>query len=91
MTILIDFIEIINYNNPIKIYRSIFNLLNYITSGDFTMSKRFLTVRETSQIFFEGKVSVSSLYRLITAGELPAIKIGKKFLINTETLKQKYV
>lgn len=55
------------------------------------MDKRFLTVRETSQIFFEGKISVSSLYRLITAGELPAIKIGKKVLINTETLKQKYV
>ena len=55
------------------------------------MGKRFLTVKETSQIFFEGKVSVSSLYRLITAGELPEIKIGKKVLINTETLKQKYV
>lgn len=55
------------------------------------MDKRFLTVKETSHIFFEGKISVSSLYRLITTGELPAIKIGKKVLINTETLKQKYV
>lgn len=55
------------------------------------MDKRFLTDKETSRIFFEGKVSVSSLYHLITAGELPAIKIGKKVLINTETLKLKYV
>lgn len=55
------------------------------------MKKRFLTVKETSQEFFAGKVSSSaSIYRLAASGDLPAIKIGKKLLINAERLEAKY-
>lgn len=54
------------------------------------MEKRFLTVKETSQEFFAGKVSSASIYRLAASGDLPAIKIGKKLLINAERLEAKY-
>ena len=44
------------------------------------MKKRFLTVKETSQEFFAGKVSSASIYRLAASGDL----------INAERLEAKY-
>ncbi|SUP42814.1 helix-turn-helix domain-containing protein [Veillonella criceti] len=54
------------------------------------MEKRFMTIKEAAQIFFEGKISVASLYRLIETGEIPAIRIGKKYLLNVTTMQEKY-
>ena len=53
-------------------------------------SKNFLTIKETPFIFFDNKISVASLYRLVQEGKLPAIRVGKKYLINYQALQAKY-
>lgn len=62
----------------------------HICNGDFKMEKQYLTLKEVSKTYFSEKISVASLYRLVESGELPAIRIGKKYLIKLETLKEKY-
>ena len=44
---------------------------------------RLLTVREVAETM---RVSNMTVYRLIRAGELPAIRVGKHFRIRTQEL-----
>ena len=46
-----------------------------LTSEDIT-SARYLTVREVASTL---RVSNMTVYRLINAGELPAVRVGKSF------------
>lgn len=54
------------------------------------MEKQFITIQEAANVFFDRKISAATLYRLISIGELQAIKIGKKYLLNIAMLQQKY-
>jgi len=44
---------------------------------------RFLTVAEVADLL---RVSAMTVYRLIEAGELRALRVGKSFRINTDDL-----
>ena len=46
---------------------------------------RFLTVAEVADLL---RVSSMTVYRLIEAGDLRALRVGKSFRINTEDLGQ---
>jgi len=46
---------------------------------------RFLTVAEVADLL---RVSSMTVYRLIEAGDLRALRVGKSFRINTDDLEQ---
>lgn len=46
---------------------------------------RFLTVSEVAEVM---RVSRMTVYRLIHAGELPAIRVGKSFRVPNEAVLQ---
>lgn len=46
---------------------------------------QFLTVTEVAEVM---RVSKMTVYRLIHAGELPAIRVGKSFRVPTAAVKQ---
>jgi len=48
------------------------------------MEKATVTVREASELF---GISTTTLYRLIKAGKLPIIKLGRKKLISKQYLE----
>lgn len=52
-----------------------------LTHDEATSSSRYLTVREVAGTL---RVSNMTVYRLINAGELPALRIGKSFRLRQE-------
>lgn len=53
--------------------------------ADDAARPRFLTVAEVAE---EMRVSRMTVYRLVHAGELPAIRVGKSFRVPDEALRQ---
>ncbi|GHG47062.1 hypothetical protein GCM10011331_07550 [Flavimobilis marinus] len=53
--------------------------------ADDAARPRFLTVAEVAD---EMRVSRMTVYRLVHAGELPAIRVGKSFRVPDEALRQ---
>ena len=51
-----------------------------LTTDDVT-SARFLTVREVANTL---RVSNMTVYRLINAGDLPAVRVGKSFRLRED-------
>lgn len=50
-----------------------------------TAQRQFMTVGEVAAAL---RVSSMTVYRLINAGELPAVRIGRSFRVRTEDLER---
>ena len=55
-----------------------------LTTEDIT-SARYLTVREVASTL---RVSNMTVYRLINAGELPAVRVGKSFRLREDDVNR---
>lgn len=51
-------------------------------------NRRYLTVKEAANEYFEKLISVSALYNLINKGVIKTIKLGSKTLIPVNELNQ---
>ena len=51
-------------------------------------NRRYLTVKEAANEYFEKLISVSALYNLINKGVIKTIKLGNKTLIPVNELNQ---
>ena len=51
-------------------------------------NRRYLTVKEAANEYFEKLISVSALYNLINKGNIKTIKLGNKNLIPVNELNQ---
>lgn len=51
-------------------------------------NRRYLTVKEAANEYFEKLISVSALYNLINKGIIKTIKLGNKTLIPVNELNQ---
>jgi excisionase family DNA binding protein len=54
-------------------------------SADDVISARYLTVREVASTL---RVSNMTVYRLINAGELPAVRVGKSFRLREDDVNR---
>ena len=54
-------------------------------SADDVTSARYLTVREVASAL---RVSNMTVYRLINAGELPAVRVGKSFRLREDDVNR---
>lgn len=50
-----------------------------------TAQRQFMTAGEVAAVL---RVSSMTVYRLINAGELPAVRIGRSFRVRTEDLER---
>lgn len=57
---------------------------------DYFSEKRFITISETAEQFFCGRVTKAALYQLAREGKLPAIKVGRRVLIDAQKLEDMY-
>ncbi|WIW69891.1 helix-turn-helix domain-containing protein [Anaerosinus gibii] len=48
----------------------------------------FLTAREVSSVFFQGKLPYSGVLKMTRNGELPAMKRGKSYIYMVSALKE---
>lgn len=54
------------------------------------MTTQYLTINEIAKNFFSGKISNTAIYRLVKIGDIPSIRVGSKYLIPIDKLKEKY-
>lgn len=57
---------------------------------DYFSEKRFITISETAEQFFCGRVTKAALYQLAREGKLPAIKVGRRVLVDVQKLEDMY-
>jgi excisionase family DNA binding protein len=56
----------------------------YLTSIDYSKAK-FYTVAEVAQVL---RVSNMTVYRLISSGQLPAVRVGKSYRLREEDVSR---
>ena len=53
---------------------------NMTNTGNSTNGHTFLTAKEVSKLFFQGKLNYAKILKMTRNGELPAMKQGKSYL-----------
>lgn len=56
-------------------------MVSSVDSGNPDAQPRFMTVAEVAQLM---RVSTMTVYRLIKAGDLPAVRVGKSYRLRAD-------